>query len=168
MQVTYGAWLHELIAQPQTRKTSHRSNIETIEAALKTQPQVDCPVRHYFAPGLFAREFTIPVGGELVAVVGAVHKTENLAVLSKGRMILATVNGPIEISAPHTLTVRPGDKNAAVALETCVWTNFFPNPDNETNIDVLIERLSESLATDLIGGATNKQLTANKAAEMEH
>ena len=167
MLATYGPGLCELIAVPVQRRARHRVQVETIQSALDAVPQIDCPVRHYFAPGLYAREITIPVGILPTTVVGAIHKTESIVVLSKGRMIVGTIDGPLEIVAPYTLTVRPGDKNAVHALEECVWTNFFPNPDNETDPDVLIERLTESLASDLIGGHTNKQLAANKAAELE-
>lgn len=127
-------------------------------------PQVECPVRHFFAPGVYAREITIPAGS---ALVGAVHKTENLAVLSKGRMVLATEAGPVEICAPHILTVKPGDKNSAVALEESVWTNFLANPTNETNTDALVEIFTESKACELLGGKMNKQLCANRAPELE-
>jgi len=142
----------------------HRARVDRLHALVDQVPQVDCPVRWFFSPGMCAREITIPAN---TVLIGAVHKTQNLAVLSKGRMVLATAHGPVKISAPHTLTVMPGDKNSATALEECVWTNFFPNPDNETNPDKLVERLSESKASDLIGGSTNKQLAANKAAELE-
>lgn len=141
-----------------------RDRVERLEAALECVPQVDCPVRHFFAPGLMAREITIPAG---VVLVGAVHRTENLAVLSKGRMLLATEQGPVEITAPHILTVMPGDKNSATALEECVWTNFLANPTNETDIGRLVEMFTESKASDLIGGQTNKQLAAQCSAELE-
>ena len=153
MQVTYGKEFG-----------FHRAKVDRLHAYVETLPQVDCPVRHYFAPGLFAREITIPAG---VVLIGAVHRIENLAVLSKGRLLLATPAGPVEITAPHTLTVMPGDKNSATALEESVWTNFWPNPDNEKSIDLLIERFGECKASDLIGGSTNTQLAANRAAELE-
>ena len=126
--------------------------------------QIDCPVRHYFAPGLYAREITIPAG---IVLIGAVHRMQNIAVLSAGRLRLVVDGGSIEITAPHTVVIAAGAKNAAVALETAVWTNFLPNPDNETDADKLAERYTESKASDLIGGATNQQLAANKAAEIE-
>lgn len=142
----------------------HRAKVDRLHGYVNQVPQVDCPVRHFFADGVCGREITIPAG---ITLIGAVHKVESLAVLSKGRIVLATPAGPIEISAPHTLTVMPGDKNTATALEEAVWTNFWPNPGNEKSIDLLIERVSESKASDLIGGATNKQLAANRAAELE-
>lgn len=140
----------------------HRTKIDRLHAAVDTLPQVDCPVRWMFAPGIASREITIPAG---TVLIGAVHKTQNLAVLSKGRMLLATALGPIEISAPHTLTVMPGDKNSATALTECVWINFFAT--NETSPEKLVELLTESKASDLLGGITNKQLAANRVLELE-
>jgi hypothetical protein len=144
---------------------STRERVERLQEAMNAAPQVDCPVRHYFAPGLFAREITIPAG---TCLVGAVHRTENLAVLSSGRLRLVTDDGVIEVSAPAVLTIRAGVKNAALAIETAVWTNFFPNTDNENDIEKLVTRLTESTSGDLLGGKTNQQLAANKAAELEH
>jgi len=143
---------------------SARQKAEKLQEALQSVPQVDCPVREYFAPGVYAREITLPAG---TVLVGAVHKVENLAILSKGRLILATDNGPIEISAPYTLTVKPGAKNAATALEDSVWTNFLPNPTNETDPEKLVEMFTESKACELLGGSQNAQLLANKLMEVE-
>ena len=58
--------------------------------------------------------------------------------------------------------MRPGQKNCAVALEDAVWTNFFPNPTGETDPDKLVEILSESKATELLGGPDNAQLIKNR------
>lgn len=137
-----------------------KDKVLSLESALYQVPQVDCPVRHYFAPGMYAREIFIPKG---TVLVGAVHKTQNLAVLSSGRLELVTDAGTVEVSAPHTLTVMPGQKNAALALEDSVWTNFFPT--EETDVEKLVEILTHSKASELLGGSTNLQLAANKAAE---
>ena len=137
-----------------------RERVLRLEDALNNLPQVDCPVRHYFAPGLYAREIRIPAG---TVLVGAIHKTENLAVLSAGRLQVVTDDGTVEIAAPHTLTVRPGQKNCALALEDAVWTNFFPT--TETDTDKLVELLTESRACELLGGSENVQLMRNAIAE---
>lgn len=140
--------------------TSMQEKVKALEEVLLEVPQVDCPVRHHFAPGIYAREITIPKG---TVLTGAVHKTQNLAVLSSGKLQLVTDDGTTIISAPHILTVMPGMKNAAYALEDSVWTNFFPT--EETDTDILVELLTESKATDLIGGSDNKQLVANISTE---
>lgn len=138
-------------------RTSIREKVLRLQDAVNEMPQVDCPVRHYFAPGMYAREITIPKG---TVLVGAIHKTENLAVLSAGKLRLVTDAGVVEISAPHTLTVRPGQKNAAVALEDAVWTNFFPT--DETDLEKLVELLTESKSCELLGGSENAQAIKNR------
>lgn len=144
-------------------KFDRDESIRRLEAGMLDLPQVDCPVRHYFAPGLYAREIFIPKG---TVLTGAVHKTENLAVLSQGKLRLVTDTGTVDICAPHTLTVLPGQKNAAYALEDSVWTNFFPT--TETDPDKLVELLTHSKASDLIGGSSNKQLlAADERRELE-
>lgn len=143
---------------------SMRQKVDKLERSMYALPQAECPVRHYFAPGLYAREITIPKG---VTLVGAVHKSENLAVLSKGRIELVTEEGTVTLEAPCTVTVKPGTKNAALALEDAVWTNFLPNPDNETDTDKLVEVFTHSKASELLGGSDNPQLIAQRAKELE-
>lgn len=139
-----------------------REKVNRLQSEMDRLPQVECPVRHHFAPGVYAREITIPKG---TILVGAVHKKDSLVVLSAGRLRLAVDDGFIEVQAPFTMNCKAGAKNAALALETAVWTNFFANPDEVRDVDALVEVLTESKASDLLGGATNKQLIAATAAE---
>lgn len=134
-----------------------RERVEALEASMMSLKQVDCPVRHFFAPGLYAREMSIPAG---TVVTGAVHKTENLIVVSKGRLRIVTEDGTREVSAGDTLTCKVGMKNAVVALEDSRWTNFMVNPTNETDTDKLVEIMTESKASELLGCAGNKQIQA--------
>lgn len=143
---------------------TQRERVERLEQAMLGLPQATCPVRHYFAPGVFIREMNIPKG---VVVTGAVHKTENLAILMSGVLDVVTPDGAERFTAPHVFRVKPGAKNCVFAVETAVWANVMPNPDNETSIDVLVERFTESKASELLGGPDNKQLAADRAAEIE-
>ena len=156
MQVTYGKGFS--IASKQQR-------IDRLEAELIKMPQVDCPIREYFADGIYAREITIPKG---VALIGAIHTTHNFAVVNKGILRLATGDGFRDVFAGEMVPVMPGQKNCGYAIEECVWTNFFANPTNEKDSDKLVEMFSEAKASDLIGGSTNKQLAANRLAELEY
>ena len=141
---------------------TQREKAERLERALLALPQADCPVRHYFAPGLYAREMTIPQG---VTVTGAVHKTEHLIVVSMGLLRVSTEGGWRDVAAGETIVCKPGMKNAVHALENSRWTNFLPNPENCTDTDKLTEFYTESKASELLGCADNKQLLANLAAE---
>lgn len=130
-----------------------RQRVLAIERRIQKVPQINCPVRHYFIPGMYAREISIPAG---VALTGAIHKQISIVVLSAGRMRLATEDGEIEIAAPFTMICNPGAKNLAVAIDNCVWTNFFVT--TETDLDKLVSDLTESTASEMLGGANNKQL----------
>lgn len=140
-----------------------RERVLAVERRIQQTAQVDCPVRHYFIPGMYAREITIPAG---TMITGAVHKQESIVVLSAGRMRLMTEDGELDIAAPFTMTVLPGAKNLAVAVEDCVWTNFFAT--TETDLDKLVELLTESKASELLGGVDNVQLLNNKRDQLWH
>ncbi len=161
LRKTIGSYLGQVLTPEMaaeielSTQNTMRDKVVRLEAAMLTIEQAECPVRHYFAPGQYAREITIPKG---IVLTGAIHKTDNLVILSKGRLQLVTEDGPVEICAPHTLVCKAGTKNAALALEDSVWTNFFPT--DETDTDKLVELLTESKACELLGGCENKQLLA--------
>lgn len=138
-----------------------RERVNALEQAMLASAQVECPVTERFIPGLYAREIRIPAG---TVLIGAVHKAESIVVLSAGRLRLVTEDGVVEIHAPHTLVCKPGTKNAAVALEDAVWTNFFPTTDTDPR--KLVELLTYCTADELLGGSKNPQLAAQRAAEI--
>lgn len=136
-----------------------RQKVQALEDEIAKLPQVDCPVRHYFVPGMYAREMTIPAG---VTLTGAVHKTEHLSTISAGRILVESGEGVVEICAPYTFVSSPGAKRAGLALETTVWTTF--HATDTTDLDELAEELTESTTAELLGGPRNKQVLLNKEA----
>ena len=150
MQVTYGQGF---------AVASKAARIDRLDSEIRNLPQANCPVKHHFADGVYAREITIPKG---VVLIGAIHKTHNFAVVNKGILRLITDAGFRDVAAGEVIQVTPGQKNCGYAIEECTWTNFFANPSNERDTDVLIERLTESKASELLGGADNQQLAANR------
>ena len=138
---------------------SKDARIDRLAAGLMQAPQSECPLREYFADGMYMREITIARG---VAVVGAVHKLHNYAVVNKGRLRVVTDDGFKEVTAGDVVQILPGQRNCVLAMEDSVWTNFLPNPTNERDTAKLVELFTESKASDLLGGATNKQLAANR------
>lgn len=98
-----------------------------------SMPQVELPVKHYFSPGVYARELTIPAG---VCLTGAVHRYEQLNILSQGTMKVLLEDGTIqEVSAPFTVVSPPGTKRIAVALTDCVWTTILGT--DETDVEII-------------------------------
>lgn len=127
-----------------TQGSSHfqadmRSKILALETAMKSMPdQIEIPTFHHFAPGVYMREIRIPKGA---TVVGKIHKTEHLNVLSKGRLHLATEDGTRVVEASMVVKSSPGVRRAAVALEDSVWITVHPNVDDEQSVSALEERL---------------------------
>ena len=134
-----------------------RDKIVKLQESMTDFPQVDCPVQHFFAPGLYAREMTIPKG---VTAVGAVHKTKHLTTISKGRILMMTDAGVVEICAPYTGLSEAGIKRAAHALEDTVMTCY--HPTNETDMSILAEQLTDCTTAQLCSGIENKQFAANQ------
>lgn len=137
-----------------------RDKVYRLEAELLKLPQVDCPVRNLFADGIYAREISLPAG---TVITGAVHKTEHITVLSKGRVHLMRPEGRQEYAAPCTFISPAGMKNAVHVIEDTVWTTLHPNVDNEQSVDVLVERYTASKNSELLG---NRQL-AHEVTKLE-
>lgn len=124
-----------------------QDRICSLEEFLRTGPQAECPVRNLFSPGEYRREMTIPSG---VVLVGAEHKTRHMNIISKGRITVWTEQGMLELRAPLVFESQPGTKRAGYAHEETVWTTVHDNPDDETDMNVLVERLTTSKYSDLL------------------
>jgi hypothetical protein len=144
-----------------TKAKTSREKVERLEKVLEQYPQAELPVKHYFVPGMYAREMTIPAG---VILTGAVHKTEHLSTISAGRIMVETEEGMKEISAPYTFVSKPGAKRAGYALETTVWTTY--HATETTDLDTLVEELTEMTAAELVGGPKNRQMLNQRNKEI--
>ena len=132
-----------------------------LERALTALPQAECPVWHHFSPGLYARKMLIRKG---TVLTGAVHKTEHLCIIS-GDIEVTTDDGVKRITDQHAIiSSKPGAKRAGYAHEDTYWTTV--HATEETDLDRLVEELTESTAQELLGGSDNKQLAVNLAKEL--
>jgi quercetin dioxygenase-like cupin family protein len=134
-----------------------KEKVEELEKMMQAYDPAILPITHHFADGIYAREMFMPAGAILT---GAVHKTNHMCILSKGHVRVASEDGPIDLVAPATIIAPPGTKRAIYALEDSVWTNI--HATNETNLDKIVEELTESTAAELQGGSANKQQLARE------
>lgn len=118
-------------------------------------PQDDLPVLHHFADGIYGRQIDMPAG---TLLIGAPHRLESIVVVSKGKIMIATQDGPVTVSAGETLVCRAGTQNVGFAVEDVRWTNFFPNPGNICEPESLVEMVSFMKADEILGGRNNVQL----------
>ena len=101
--------------------------IERLEGEMLALPQVECPVDHFFASGVYVRQMTAPAG---TLIVGHEHKTEHVCILLKGSMTIATPKGVRTVSAPLTFIAPPGRK-VAVVLEDIVFQNVHATEERD-------------------------------------
>jgi quercetin dioxygenase-like cupin family protein len=118
--------------------------IDALEAALIDQPQVEIPVRHDFAPGLYVRRALMPAGS---VVVGHRHRETTLNFLLRGKLLVIVDGQRHVLTAPCVLTSEAGTRKAALILEDVEWVNVHPNPTNETNPERLAEIFIEKSET---------------------
>lgn len=154
MKVTYNYSTN--LSSPIREKVLH------LESIIEKIPQINIPINHYFADGVYAREMTIPAN---VVLTGAVHKTCHLSILSKGKIQVVSNEEVIELSAPATILAKAGSKRAIHAIEESVWTNI--HATNETDIDKIVEELTESTAAELMGGENNRQAKMSGILKLE-
>lgn len=141
----------------------HRDNVESIFALqdkLSKMEQIDCPLKHHFAPGLYAREIFMPAGA---LVVGKIHNHAHVNNISKGRVLVSTPFGKEELVAPCQFVSLPGTKRAVLVLEDCIWTTYHPTKETDLakiEADVIAESFEdyENRKLGLIGRIKRKFL----------
>lgn len=91
---------------------------------------VDLPVKHYFSNGVYARELFIPKG---CALLGHIHKYQNLNILLKGKIAVAIDEKITEIEAPYVLVSPAGVQRIAYAIEDCLWLTVHGTIETDLN-----------------------------------
>ena len=95
--------------------------VQAIEDWIKQQPQIDIPVNHYFAGGVYEREMIAPANSTFT---GKIHLTEHLAKLISGTMTITDGDTAGTFTGPKTFISKPGDKRAGIAHTECVFSTF--------------------------------------------
>lgn len=108
--------------------------VERVESAFLKMPQVDCPVTHLFAPGIYWRELALPAG---TFAIGHKHRTEHLNVILSGRVRVLSDGHVVELAAPQVFVSKPGTRKMVYALEDTRWANVHSNAGDETDMDKL-------------------------------
>jgi len=107
----------------------------------------DMEYNHWFAPGLYGREITMPAN---MALTTMIHASEHIAILTKGRITVYSENGIQEFEAPHTMITKIGTKRAMYTHTEVVFITVHANPDNEQDIDKLVDKMTFKTEQDFI------------------
>lgn len=120
---------------------TNREAINALELEMFKHPQLEIQVKHYFSPGIYAREVFIPAG---TLVTGQIHKYEHLNIMSQGDMSVMTEDGMKRVKAPFTIVSPAGTKRIAYTHSDTVWTTI--HATDETDLNKLEAELITSYA----------------------
>lgn len=135
--------LMELTA-PENRELGNAIDIAAVESHMLGLQQAECPVVHHFGPGIYIREVTLHAG---TMAIGHTQKHPHLNIVLSGSVAMISADGTVKVvKAPAIFTGMSGRKVGYV-IETCVWQNVYPNPDEERDIDKLEARWIDKSAT---------------------
>ena len=132
------------------------SNIKNLANAMKQMPQVEAPVKHYFSKGVYAREIFMPKD---MLVVGKIHKTRHLNIISQGKCLVVTPTRQIKIEAPFTFESAEGEQKVVYMLSDVIWTTIHLTESTDLAVieeECIAEEYDEQLVNSLIdslGGA---------------
>lgn len=90
------------------------------------------PLRHFFVPGVYSREMTLPAGHW---IIGKIHKHAHMNVISTGRVVVITEEGVRVFQAPYVFRSEPFTKRVVLVIDTTVWTTH--HITNETDLSLI-------------------------------
>lgn len=125
---------HEVATLIEDTTPVTRERIFDLQACLDAMPQVECPVRHFFAGGLYAREMFIPAG---VCVVGKIHRHDQISMVLGDLTIVTPGEEPKRIDSCEPFVSPAGIKRAAYAHVDSFITTFHANPDDLRDVDAI-------------------------------
>jgi|GEM_PF-919934 len=128
---------------PELREAALDPNYHTIKAlaeTLRKEEQVNMPLRHMFAPGIYVRMIYMPKG---TFVIGHEHKTVHFNMVLAGRATVMMNGVEAEIKAPDMFISGAGVQKVLTIHENMLWATVHANPTNETDIATLERGLIE-------------------------
>lgn len=99
---------------------SWKEKVHYLITEMAAIPQVECPLKHHFAPHVYIREIFMPAGS---VVIGKIHKTEHFNIIQQGSVTLMNEDGSREtLTAPITFVSKPGVQKVLYIHEDTVWS----------------------------------------------
>ena len=126
------------------------NSITSLVSHMKKLPQAIPPVKHHFSKGVYAREMFMPKD---LLIVGKVHKTKHLNIISQGKCVVVTPTRRLEIEAPYTFESHEGEQKVVYMLSDVVWTTIHLTESKDLAViedECIAEEYDEQLVNSLI------------------
>ena len=118
------------------------NDLEKLEGQLLNLPQVECPLVHKFANGVYYREIHMPAGA---FIIGQQHKTEHFNIILSGRASVLIDGVVQQIKAPDSFISGVGVRKVLFIHEDMRWVTI--HPTDITDVDKLEALLVEKSET---------------------
>jgi hypothetical protein len=140
--IDFAATIHPDGQIVESNRVLTQKKVETLGRALAQFEQTPLPLTHHFAPGIYVREIFMPAG---TIVIGRKHKTEHLNIIERGSCYYVDDDmRRHDLIAPCTFVSKAGAQKVLYIVEDCVWKTVHANPDDEHDLSVLLDRLTEA------------------------
>jgi mannose-6-phosphate isomerase-like protein (cupin superfamily) len=106
---------------------------------------------HFFAPGMYLRELTVPAG---MLIVGKIHKHAHFLMVLRGRAEVVSAFGRMFVEAGHISISPPGVKRVVLALEDTQFVTVHVNKDDSQDLAVIE---AEHIEPELVGVCAGDQ-----------
>jgi len=110
------------------------NQVRQLESELRELEQVECPVEHFFSPGMYTRKCSIPAGS---VVVGKMHRHQHPTFLMSGTVRINTDRGMETITGPHIWISQENAKRALCTVTDCVFATVHLNPTETTDLEAI-------------------------------
>jgi hypothetical protein len=132
--------------------TDFHSDIENIIEVVSEMPTAEFELKHLIADGIYVREMHVKKG---TFIVGAIHKSETIAALVKGRLRLWTPEGMSIISAYCSILSPPDTQRMALVLEDTIFITM--HRTDRLTVKEIEDECVVGGSSVLLGGSLNKQ-----------
>lgn len=134
------AAIRALVLPPE--KLTWPEKVEVVMKELGKLPQLECPLKHYFAPGVYIREITMPEGA---IIIGKIHKTEHFNIIQSGAVSLIHEDHTEFLEAPLTFVSKGGVQKVLYIHKETVWSTVHVTEERDLDrLEALLIEPSES------------------------
>lgn len=130
--LTIYAESNDLLAQDAGIPTREKI-LKLQQAMLPLQSEQPEP-KHFFAPGMYLRELTVPAG---MLIVGKIHKHTHFLMVLNGKAEVISEFGRMTVEAGHISISPAGVKRVVLALEDTQFVTVHVNKDDSHDLVVI-------------------------------
>ena len=108
-----------------------RDRLIRAEKIVSQMEQVEVPITHHFAEGVYARGGMVKKG---TVFVGRVHLHSQINIISKGDITILMEGGVARLVGPCTWVSPKGAQRAAYANEDTYWTTILGTQETDPEV----------------------------------